>query len=80
MIFLGAIFVSAFGYDIITSFTSVIATTTNSGPGLELVGPTQNFDFFHPVCKLFFSFLMILGRLEIFSILIFLFSFIYKED
>ena len=58
--------------DIVTSFTAVIATFSNTGPGLNMVGPTQNFAFFSPVSKFIFSALMILGRLEFFSVLVFL--------
>ena len=34
------------GKDLVTNFTAVVATINNIGPGLELVGPTQNFGGF----------------------------------
>ena len=58
--------------DILTSFTAAITTTFGVGPGLNMVGPTQNFSFFSPLSKFIFSSLMILGRLEFFSVLVFL--------
>ncbi|MDP0499009.1 MAG: TrkH family potassium uptake protein [Verrucomicrobiota bacterium JB022] len=51
------------------NFSAVAATLFNIGPGLEEVGPTQNFAFFHSGTKIFLSLLMILGRLELYAIL-----------
>jgi trk system potassium uptake protein TrkH len=62
----------ASGLDFVTSFTAIIATINNTGPGLGLVGPASNFqgltDFQTWVCSL----AMLLGRLEIFSVLVLL--------
>ena len=58
------------GIDILTSATAVVATLNNIGPGLERVGAIENFAFFSSPIKLLFSFLMVLGRLEIYSILV----------
>lgn len=52
-----------------TAFTSVAATLNNIGPGLNAVGPTQNYAFYSGAAKLFLSFLMVLGRLEIMVVL-----------
>ena len=66
--------------DLETAFTSVAATLNNIGPGLNRVGATENFAFFSTPAKLFLSFLMILGRLEIMVVLcLFLPSFWRKE-
>lgn len=58
------------GLDFITAFTAVIACINNAGPGLGQVGPASNYagltDYETWVC----SFTMLLGRLEVFSILI----------
>lgn len=67
---ISVIIVSAFGYDVVTSISSVAATLWNVGPGLELVGPTCNYSFFNPLVKLYLSFLMAVGRLEFFTVLI----------
>ncbi len=58
------------GYDLVTNFTATIATLNNIGPGLSLVGPTQNFGFFHPFSKYVLMFNMLAGRLELFPLLI----------
>lgn len=63
------IIVSCDGFDPVTSFTAVVACISNIGPGLELVGPTGSFAMFSPVVKLFLSMAMLLGRLELFPIL-----------
>lgn len=61
--------VSLENVDLITASSSVIATLSNIGPGFGLVGPMESFAFFKPITKLLFTFLMLLGRLEIFTFL-----------
>ncbi|MBN2841789.1 MAG: TrkH family potassium uptake protein, partial [Sedimentisphaerales bacterium] len=56
------------GVDIETSFSAVVSSMSNVGPGLHKVGPMANFSFFAPTTKLLLSFLMILGRLEVMAI------------
>lgn len=51
-------------------FSSVQATLFNIGPGFEAVGPTENFHFLRPTTKVFFSLLMILGRLELYAVMV----------
>ena len=62
----------ATGLDLVSSFTAIIATINNMGPGLGVVGPASNFqgltDFQTWICSL----AMLLGRLEIFSVLVLL--------
>ncbi|SHN09791.1 trk system potassium uptake protein TrkH [Cyclobacterium lianum] len=71
MIFvLGSIVMSVAGYDLITSFGAVATSLGNVGPAIGRVGPVDNFAFFSPFAKLFLSFLMLLGRLELFTILV----------
>lgn len=50
--------------------SAIAATLHNVGPGLGVVGPTANYASFAPWSKLLFVFLMMLGRLEMFSILV----------
>lgn len=57
-------------YDIITNFTAIAATINNIGPGLELVGPTENFAMFSPLSKYVLMFDMLAGRLELFPLLV----------
>ncbi len=57
-------------FDAITNFTAVASTINNIGPGLSLVGPTQNFSIFSNLSKLVLIMDMLTGRLEIFPMLI----------
>ncbi len=67
---LGAfLLLSSEGYDLETTFTSVISCLSNIGPGLSLVGPTGNFSIWSGPAKLILSLCMLLGRLEIFPVL-----------
>ena len=63
----GSLLVSIDGYYIVTTFTSVIACVGNIGPGFNLVGPAMNFDLFSDFSKMILAFLMIAGRLELFT-------------
>jgi trk system potassium uptake protein TrkH len=67
---LGALVISAFGYDIMTSAGASIACLGNIGPGFGGVDPSHSFAFFNDGVQLFLSFLMLLGRLELFTVLI----------
>ena len=58
------------GYDFTTNFTAVAATINNIGPGLSGVGPTCNYAFFSPLSKIVMMFDMLVGRLELFPMLI----------
>ena len=55
---------------VLTNFTAVLACINNIGPGLDFVGPTQNFADFSIFSKLILSFDMLAGRLELFPMLI----------
>ena len=55
-----------------TNFTAVMACLNNIGPGLDLVGPTSNYSHFSDLSKLTLIFNMLLGRLEIFPMLVML--------
>ena len=48
---LSILLISFDGLDMVTNFTGVSAALNNIGPGLELVGPTQNFSIFLQWCK-----------------------------
>ena len=71
--------ISLEGKDLITTFTSVVATINNIGPGLELVGPTANFAFFSPLSKLVLIFDMLAGRLELFPMLLLIYKGSWKK-
>lgn len=57
------------GVDLESAASSVAATLGNIGPGLGFVGPTSNFGGYHQITKVLFTFLMLLGRLELFTII-----------
>lgn len=59
----------ALGLDFVSATSSVIACLSSIGPGLGLVGPTQNFEFIPDAGKAVLVFCMIAGRLEIFALL-----------
>lgn len=61
--------VSLEGVDLVTASSSVISTLSNIGPGLGLVGPSRSFSLYSGATKLLLSFLMLLGRLELFTII-----------
>lgn len=68
--FLSVLLIAFDNHDFVTNFTAVAATFNNIGPGLELVGPTQNFSIFSDTSKLVLIFDMLAGRLELFPLLI----------
>ena len=71
MITLGASLVVALhDFPFTETLTSVITCISNTGPGLGAVGPAGNFSAFSPLSKLVLSLCMIIGRLEIFPILV----------
>lgn len=57
-------------YSVTTNFTATVATLSNIGPGLELVGPMGNYGAFSDMSKIAMMLNMLLGRLEIFPILL----------
>ncbi|MGM9605178.1 MAG: TrkH family potassium uptake protein [Faecousia sp.] len=74
IVFVSFIITSLDGFSTGTNFSAVLACLNNIGPGLELVGPVCNYSSFSVLSKLVLTLDMLLGRLEIFPILV-LFSF-----
>lgn len=62
--------VSLNGYDLTTNVTAVLASFNNVGPGLNAAGPTESFGFFSVFSKLVLMFDMLIGRLEIYPMLV----------
>lgn len=79
ILFVSVLLIGIDEYDFTTNFTAVAATLNNIGPGLELVGPTQNFSIFSPFSKCVLMFDMLAGRLELFPMLIVLFPACWKK-
>ena len=67
---LGSIIMSYLGTDFTTAVGAVATSIGNIGPGLGNVGPVNNFSEISIAGKWFLSFLMLLGRLELFTVLI----------
>ena len=71
MIFAISVLIISFdNHSLLTNFTAVATTINNVGPGLDMVGPTQNFGFFSDTSKLVLIFNMLAGRLELFPVLL----------
>ncbi len=66
----GSIVMTFFTPDLVSAFTSVVATLGNIGPGLNAVGVTQNFSGIPPLGQAVLTFFMLLGRLELYTVLI----------
>ncbi len=71
--------VSTGGYPILTSFTTALATLGNIGPGFGRVGPAENYSFFPDYIKWVLSAAMMLGRLELYTVLVILTPSFWKK-
>jgi trk system potassium uptake protein len=58
------------GLDLVTAVTAVVATVNNIGPGMGLVGPASNYGVLNDFQLWVLTFAMLLGRLELFSVLV----------
>ena len=71
ILFAGTLVVSLNGFDFQTNFTAMTACINNIGPGFgNIVGPMGSFADFNWFSKLIFILAMLIGRLEIYPILI----------
>ncbi len=68
VVFLSILLISIDDLGFTTSITSVLACIGNIGPGFDLIGPAGNFSVFAAPAKLLLSFLMLAGRLELFTL------------
>jgi trk system potassium uptake protein TrkH len=64
--------ISAQGVEMVTAFSATAAAINNLGPGLSGVGPASNYAALPEAAKWMLSFAMLLGRLEIFTLLVLL--------
>ncbi|RJP79765.1 MAG: TrkH family potassium uptake protein [Candidatus Zixiibacteriota bacterium] len=67
---LGSMFLVALGLDLATSFSASVACLANIGPGLAEVGPVANYGALPLPAKWSLAFLMMVGRLEVFTVLV----------
>lgn len=73
LILMGSVLlVSIDNFDFATSFSAVLTTLNNVGPGISLAGPVENFYEFSALAKIVFCMDMLVGRLEIFPYLLLL--------
>ena len=75
----GCFMVLSDNMDYTTAMSSVIATLMNIGPGFGDVGPTENYAFISDTGKWFLSWLMLVGRLEMFSALVIFYPSFWKR-
>ena len=66
----GTLALSGLGVDVVDASTAVLATLNNIGPGLDSVGPVQNFEAMPGLAKALLSVLMLLGRLEFYALVV----------
>ncbi len=59
-----------FGSDLLSAFSGALATLGNIGPAFADLGPTMNYGNLHPFVKVFLSVIMVIGRLEIYTVLV----------
>jgi len=79
-VFVAASFIMAgLGMDLPSAGASVIATLSNIGPGLGSVGPVDNFAHVPAFGKLVLAFCMLLGRLELFTVLVLVFPSFWRK-
>lgn len=74
-----ALVISLDNVDFVTAMSASAATLCNVGPGFNLVGPAGNYSFFSGFSKLFMSFTMLLGRLELYTVLVLLNPIFWKK-
>jgi trk system potassium uptake protein TrkH len=79
-IIVSVIIVSLDNFDFMTSFSAVIATISNIGPGFEVVGPMGNFADFSNLSKIVMTACMIIGRLEVIPVFILFSPAIWKKN
>lgn len=67
---IGSVVMSLFTVDIATACSAVITSMSNVGPGFGSIGPMDNFSHLNDFAKIFLAFLMLIGRLEIFTVMV----------
>jgi len=75
----GSVIMSYLGVDFMTAVGSVATSIGNIGPGIGSVGPVNNYAQIPYLGKWFLSFLMLLGRLELFTVLILFTPFFWRK-
>ena len=80
IIFLTTLVISIDGYDISFNFSTAVACLSNVGRGVSVLGPSGSYNIFSPLSRAMLAFAMLLGRLEIYPIIILLLPETWKKD
>jgi trk system potassium uptake protein TrkH len=75
----GSLVMSLLGVDFMTAIGSTATCLGNIGPGLGTVGPVDNFAHIPQLGKVFLGFLMLIGRLELFTVLMILTPYFWRK-
>ncbi len=70
LVFITSLVAALSNADVITSFTTGLSLVGNIGPGFGRIGPIYNYSFYAPWAKWWFSFAMIAGRLEFYTMIV----------
>ena len=70
IIVVSGLLISVDGYDFTVNFTAALSSMSNVGPGLSIIGPSGNFAIFSTFSKIVLTIVMLLGRLEIYPLVI----------
>jgi trk system potassium uptake protein TrkH len=76
---IGSLLLTATGLDVISSMGSVVSCMGGIGPGLATTGPVANYAHLTDFAKWVLNFMMLLGRLELFSLFIVLHPAFWKQ-
>ncbi|MDD3839031.1 MAG: TrkH family potassium uptake protein [Clostridia bacterium] len=77
---IGTLIISLEGIGLIDASSAVAATLGNIGPGFGFAGPARTYSQFSPYSKLLLSFFMLLGRLELFTLIVFFTPKFWREE
>lgn len=76
---IGAVVLAAMGVDFQTAIGGAASSLGNIGPALGFLGPVNNYDALPAAAKWWCTFLMLIGRLELFTVLILLTPFFWRN-
>ena len=77
---LGSIFLSLLGVDMLSSISAVASAVGNVGPGIADVGPSSSFSQLPTSAKWILSLLMLMGRLELFTVCVLFTPYFWKRN
>ena len=79
ILILTTLLISTDGFDVTTNFTAAVSCLSNIGPGLGLVGPSGSFAIYSDFSKIVMTLAMLMGRLEIYPLLVLVFPGMWKR-